>query len=292
MKKIILILSVVLVTIGLTACGKSDNTSISKEVFDGEIKNNALAINSTQSMAVVGKSESNKLSVFDLQLNKKIKELDQFVTPRNIAFSKDGKSFFVSDSSLGNIQEIDIETFKTKKIYKLKKGVFGFTLTNDGKKLLANNQYENTVTILDLSSGNQTIIEGFDGPRQGILIDSVDQLAYVTNFKSDDVKVLELKTQKIIKTLKNIPSVRAISLNEKNNTLYGASSSENSINLVDTQTGELIKKIPVGQEPYGCKLSKEENILLTGEKESNQVSVIDTNRNEVIRTITGLQSPR
>lgn len=49
-----------------------------------------------------------------------------FVTPINIAFSKDGNYLYVSDSSYGEIREYDSKTLKVNRTFKLNKGVFGF----------------------------------------------------------------------------------------------------------------------------------------------------------------------
>lgn len=269
-----------------------ESKTTSSDLFDPEIKNNTLAVGPKEDIVIVGKSDSPDILIYDLKTKKKIKKLSGFLSPRNIAFSKDSSSFFVSDSSLGSIQEFDVMTFERIANYPMEKGVFGFALTKDGKKIIANNQAENSVTILDINTKKQETISGFSGPRQGILIDSTDSYAYVTNFQSDDVKVLDLKTKQIVNTLKNIPKVRAISLDEKNNLLYGASSSNNSINVVDSATGDLLHQISVGEEPYGCILLLDKNLILTGDKGSNQVSVIDLATNKVIRTIKGLKAPR
>lgn len=297
-QKIAFLLASLLLIVGLFYYFTQDthkneaSKTTSYALFDPEIKNNTLAVGPKEDIIVIAKSDHQKIIVYDLKTKKKIKELSGFLSPRNIAFSKDSSSFFISDSSLGSIQEFDVMTFERIANYPMKKGVFGFALTADGKKIIANNQAENSVTILDLTTKKQEIIPGFSGPRQGILIDSTDSYAYVTNFQSDDVKVLDLKTKEIVNTLKNIPKVRAISLDEKNNLLYGASSSNNSINVVDSATGDLLHQIPVGQEPYGCVLLLDKNLILTGDKGSNQVSVIDLTTNKVIRTINGLKAPR
>lgn len=297
-QKIAYLLAALLFIVGLFYYFSQDtpknetSKTASSDLFDPEIKNNTLAVGPKEDIVIVAKSDHQKIIVYDLKTRKKIKELTGFLSPRNIAFSKDSSSFFVSDSSLGSIQEFDVMTFERIANYPMKKGVFGFALTADGKKIIANNQSENSVTILDLTTKKQEIIPGFSGPRQEILIDSTDNYAYVTNFQGDDVRVLDLTTKQIINTLKNIPQVRGIALDEGNNLLYGASSSENTINIVDSTTGNLLNKIPVGKEPYGCILLVNQSLLLTGEKESNQVSVIDLTTNQVIRTIQGLKAPR
>lgn len=276
-----------------TSQANEGEASAKPEAFDMDIKNNSLAINPGETIAVVSNSTVSEIKIYDLEEGKVVATLDEFVTPRNIAFSKDGSHFYISDSTYGNIREYSVETLELTRTFDLEQGVFGFTLTNAGDKIFANNQATSTVTVIDLKSGNvEKVIEGFSQPRQGIIVDSNDEFVYVTNFKGDDVRVINTKTLEIEKTLKGIPSVRAISVDKEGKYLYGASSSENAINVVDIATGQLVKSIPVGQEPYGAALSPDQKLILTGEKASNQVSVIDTNTLEVTSTITGFDEPR
>lgn len=263
------------------------------EAFDMDIKNNSLAVSPDESIAIVCNSVKPELKVYDLKNKKLLNTLTDFVTPRNIAFSKDGKFFYVSDSSYGNIREYDAQSLELKRTFPLEQGVFGFRINNAGDKLFANNQAKSTVTVIDLNKGETIkVIEGFSQPRQGIVISSDDKYAYVTNFEGNDVRVVNTETYEIEKTLTGIPSVRAISIDKDNKYLYGASSSENSINVVDIGENKVVKTIPVGEEPYGAALSPDGKTILTGEKGSNQVSVIDVDSLEVKSTITGLDAPR
>ena len=263
------------------------------EAFDGDITNNSLAISPDETIAVVSYSKIPGIKVYDLTQKVVIAELDEFVTPRNIAFSKDGSHFYVSDSSYGSIREFDSKTLELTRTFELKQGVFGFAVTKDGKRIFANNQFESTVTVINLEDGSiEKVIEGFSRPRQGIVIDSNDTYAYVTNFEGNDVRVVNTTTLEIEKTLSGIPDVRAISVDKEGKYLYGASSSGDTINVVDIASGEVVKTIAVGEEPYGSALSPDGTLILTGEKVSNQVSVIDVASLEVLRTITGLNEPR
>lgn len=263
------------------------------EAFDADIKNNSLAINPEETIAIVSNSTVSEIKIYDLKEEKVIHTLDEFVTPRNIAFSKDGKYFYISDSTYGNIREFNSETFELTRTFELEQGVFGFTLTNAGDKIFVNNQALSTVTVIDLTTGNiEKVIEGFSQPRQGIIIDIQDKFVYVTNFQGDDVRIINTETLEIEKTLKGIPSIRAISIDKESKYLYGASSSENTINILNIESGELVKSIPVGEEPYGSAISPDGKLILTGEKASNQVSVINTETLEVILTIGGFDEPR
>lgn len=270
-----------------------DKMTSTLEVFDGDIKNNALAISPDEQIAIVSNSTIPSIKVYNLNNKTVIGEIDTFITPRNIAFSKDGSKFYVSDSTYGNIREFDSNTLEKLRAFDVHQGVFGFVLNNAGDKIYANNQAEDRVTVINLVSGEiEAIVEGFSGPRQGVVIDDNDNYVYVTNFKGDDVRVLNTETLTIEKTLTGIPSVRAISIDTEKGVLYGASSSDNTINVLDINTGEIIETISVGNEPYGAALSSDNKTVLSGEKASNQISVIDTETLEVQRTITGFSEPR
>lgn len=263
------------------------------EAFDPDIKNNSLAVSPDESVAVVCASGIDFVNIYDLRTDSLIKTINEVVTPRNIAFSKDGTVFYISDSSYGNIREYDSRTFKLLRTFPLAKGVFGFAVDDKNQRIYANNQAENTVSVLNTATGEvDKVINGFNGPRQGIVLADDNRHLYVTNFKSDDVKVVDISTDEIIKTLPGIPAVRQISVDTQRNILYGASSKENAIYALDIATGNQIARIPVGEEPYGAKLSPDRSILLSGEKGSNSISVIRTDSLTIDRTVRGLDGPR
>ena len=265
MKKLAIVLMLSMSVMFLSGCGTKNNAAVSNavkdevqtemvtepEAFDADIKNNSLAISPDEKIAVVSNSTIDKIKVYDIENKKQIGELDEFVTPRNISFSKDGKHFYVSDSSYGSVREFDSRSLNNTRSFDLEKGVFGFVISNSGKKMYVNNQHNSTVTVISLRTGEiEKIIEGFSNPRQGIVIDDSDKYIYVTNFKGNDVRVVNTETFEIEKTLSGIPSVRGISVDKDNKFLYGASSSENSINVIDISSGEVVKTIPVGKEPF------------------------------------------
>lgn len=98
------------------------------EAFDPDIKNNSLAVSPDESVAVVCASGIDFVNIYDLRTDSLIKTINEVVTPRNIAFSKDGTVFYISDSSYGNIREYDSKTFKLLRTFPLAKGVFGFAV--------------------------------------------------------------------------------------------------------------------------------------------------------------------
>lgn len=283
----------------LSACSSTTHQTIAvtanqittTQPFDAIIKNNSLAINESETLAVTSISSESAIKIYNLPSQQLITTLTGYITPRNIEFATDGKSFYVSDSSLGIIRQVAIDGFKTIREIAIGQGAFGFAIYKDD--MFVNNEATNTVSVVSLQSGKiKLTIDGFNEPRQGIKVGPSGRYVYVTNFKGDDVRVIDTQSWKIVKTLTGIPGVRAISISPDESKLYGASSASNSLRIISIKNNQLIKSIPTGKEPYGAALSSDGGVIVVGNKEDNTVQIFDTQNYALIRTISGLNEPR
>jgi DNA-binding beta-propeller fold protein YncE len=258
--------------------------------FDNQIKNNSLTVDPSENLAVALYSDDSLVRVYNLKNHSLITTLD-YVTPRNAQFAADGKSFYISDSSLGIIRQISVGDFSTLREINIGKGAFGFAI--DGKYMFVNNEAENTLSVINLNTWQvEHAIDGFANPRQGIKVGPSGKYVYVTNFQGDDVRIVNTETWKIERVLSGIPGVRAIAISPDETKLYGASSQSNSLRVVLIQSNQLIKAMPTEKDPYGTSLSKDGKILITGNKEDNSVQVFDTSNYKLIKTIRGFNEPR
>ncbi len=264
-----------------------------QQTFDGDIKNNSLAISPDESIAVASYSDSVKVKVYNIKTGRTIKNIVGFINPRNIIFSPDGKIFYVTDSGLGLLMAYDVATLKLIKTYPVGYGAFGSTMNKNGDLIFINNEAASTVTVIDLVSKSvKKIITGFAQPRQGVKLNPANTKLYVTNFANDKITVVDVTTFKIDTTISGFNKIRAISITKDGNTLFAANSGTNSIAVVDVMTGNIIKEIPVGKDPYGASLSPDESILLTGNKMDNTLSLIDIPSLTTKKIITGFKEPR
>ena len=270
------------------ACEASDRWT-----FDGNIRNNSLAISPNETMVVASYSERPEIIVYDLMSNKVKAVLPGYVTPRNIVFDPSGKVFYVSDSSLGIVFKINSDTLETISTIPVGPGAFGTAISNDGKILYINNQAASTVTVYDLEKNQPiSVITGFTQPRQGIKLSSDGENLFVTNFLGDSISVVKKGSNKIEAEIKGFDKIRAISVTKDGHTLFAANSGSNNIAVVDVDKKQIIKTIPVGKDPYGAALTPNESALYSGNKEDNTLSEITLPSMRVTATITGLKQPR
>lgn len=258
--------------------------------FDSQIKNNALTINKAETLAVASNSDNPTVKIYDLNKRKVIATLD-YVTPRNLQFSSDDNSFYISDSSLGVVQQVSMESLKVIHEANVGKGAFGFAIHNN--LMFINNEATNTVTVLNLDNWQiECTISGFSNPRQGIKVGPSGRYVYVTNFSGDDVRIIDTDSWQVVKTLNGIPRVRAIAISPDESKLYGASSKTNSLRVISIKNNQVLEIIPTGRDPYGASLSKDGKTLATGNKEDGSVQVFDLTNYSLIKTIDGLDEPR
>jgi len=261
--------------------------------FDGNIRNNSLALSPDETIAVVSYSERPDVVVYNLQTGAVQGVLHGYVTPRNIVFAPDGKALYVSDSSLGTIAKIDTVSLQAKALMAAGPGAFGTALSKDGSALYVNNQASSTVTRFDTATNQaRGVITGFAQPRQGVRLSPDGATLYVTNFLGDKITLVDTATNKITGEITGFKMIRAISVTADGKTLFAANSGSNNIAVVAIGKREILSTVPVGKDPYGATLTPDGRFVYAGNLGDNTVSVIDVALLKVTATITGFKQPR
>jgi len=268
-------------------------TTPTRNTFDGEIHNNSLALSPDESTAVVSYSERPEVIVYDLKSNAVRGVVSRYITPRNIGFFPDGRSFFVSDSTQGVIERVDLATLKALSRLAAGPGVFGTVLSKSGDTLYANNQATSSVTVFDTSSAQaRAVIVGFAQPRQGVKLSPDGKTLYVTNFLGDKVTIVDTKFNKIVGEITGFNKIRAISISDDGRTMFAANSGSDTIAVVDIEKRDIVTTVRVGKDPYGAALTPDGKFIYSGNLADNTVSVIDVPSLKVVATINGFNEPR
>jgi YVTN family beta-propeller protein len=261
--------------------------------FDGAIHNNSLAVSPDETIAVASYSEGPDVIVYDLQTGAVRAVLHGYITPRNIVFEPSGRSFYISDSSLGRIDRVDSGSLRVRSSLPAGAGAFGTTISADGATLYVNNEAASTVTRFDLTRERpDAVITGFAQPRQGVRLSSDGNTLLVTNFLGDKITLVDTHTNKISGEIVGFNKIRAISVSADGKTLYAANSGSNSVSVVDVDQRRIITSIAVGRDPYGAALSPDGKAVYSGNLADNSLSVIDVATQQVVNTITGFNEPR
>ncbi|WP_024301619.1 YncE family protein [Pseudogulbenkiania sp. MAI-1] len=261
--------------------------------FDGDIRNNTLAVSPDERMAVVGNSQTDHLLVYDLQSGVLKASLLGFVTPRNIVFSPNGVHFYVTDSSKGVLERWSAQALRREDSLALGPGAFGSAIDRQGRRLYVNNQASSTVTVVDVPGWRaEKIITGFAGPRQGVKLSPDDDTLYVTNFRNDLLSLVDTATLSLRGEIGGFDKIRAISVSADGKRLFAANSGSDTLAEVDTVSRRIVATVRVGRDPYGAALRPDGKALYAGNLKSNSLTEVTLPDFKSVAEIGGFRGPR
>jgi len=125
---------------------------------------------------------------------------------RAISITADGNTLYAASSVTNSVAVVDLKTYTIRMFVPVGNDPYGAALSPDGSRVYSGNKLDNTLTIID-TSDNKPIgtITGFNEPRQAIVFGQHGAVAYVLN-KDLSIAVVDLKAQKIIRTIGSAPS--------------------------------------------------------------------------------------
>src|SRR4029078_13175002 len=77
-------------------------------------------------------------------------------------------------------------------------------------------------------------------------------MLYVANSQGDDISIIDLSTQKVVKTSKVGPIVHGVCAQADGRRAFATIESENSLKVIDTKTSTVTDTIPLGGRPNEC----------------------------------------
>jgi len=101
------------------------------------------------------------------------------------------------------------------------------------------------------------------------------RLLYVVCQDSDEVRVVEAASGKLIKAIPVGHVPRAIALSPDAKTMFIANAWSDTVSVIDTTNLEVVRTLPTGFEPSGVVFDSNANVLYVANRLSNDISVID-----------------
>jgi YVTN family beta-propeller protein len=106
------------------------------------------------------------------------------------------------------------------------------------------------------------------------------RLLYVVCQDSDELRVVELASGRVLKTIPVGRVPRGIALSPDGMSVYVTNSWSDNVSVIDAKTLEVVRTLPTGFEPAGVALDSKANTLYVANRLSNDVSVIDLKSGE------------
>ena len=120
--------------------------------------------------------------------------------------SADGSSIFVACNKSSEIVEISAESWNVVRRIPARPGVYNLDVTHDGRRLIATNKRDQSISIYDLKSGKElTRLPTKRKVLHGVVVSSDDLYALVTvegvGSEPGTVEIIDLTTLKTVATL-------------------------------------------------------------------------------------------
>lgn len=131
--------------------------------------------------------------------------------------STDGSSIFVACNASNEIVEINANTWSLVRRIPARAGVYNLDVTHDGKRLIATNKRDQSVSIYELKSGRELArVPTKRKVLHGVVVSSDDRYAFITvegvGSEPGTVEIVDLSTLKTVTTLDLPPGAAGIDL--------------------------------------------------------------------------------
>jgi YVTN family beta-propeller protein len=125
----------------------------------------------------------------------------------------------------------------------------------------------------------------------GIVIDEEENKAYVANYKSHSISVIDGSTYAVDSF--SVPSFpRNMALDVSSDILYVSHHMNSSVSVIDLKTRQVTDTIPVGAGSEKMALDAASSELYVVNRGSDTIQIIDTATNSVLKTVNVGKSPQ
>lgn len=172
--------------------------------------------------------------------------------------------------------------------------ILDMTGCDGGPRVLVTNLISNTVSFINTATNTVQATVSVGREPRGIAVNPVSPTAYVANFGSDTLSVLDTVAAKVTDTIQ-LPGTRqgpqGVTVSPDGRRVYVVNGRANSVSVIDVQTKTVIATVPVGAQPQDLALTPDGARLYITNYGSNSVSVMDAQTNAIVTTIPVGQGP-
>lgn len=158
----------------------------------------------------VADRESHRISVFDAARMARLATIAVGTAPFALALSPDERRLYVGNVRSNDLTVIDTEALKALATVPAGAMPYGIAVSPDGTRIFVTNQHAATVTVLDAGRLVIAATVGVGRYPEGIVIKG--GRAYVANWFSDSVSVLDLATLKEVAQLPVAEGPRSLAI--------------------------------------------------------------------------------
>ena len=176
-----------------------------------------------------------------------------------ITANKKGDLIYVIAIDDKKVLQLDTASLNILRTFMTGNGPDGIGISADDSKLFVTNTEDRNISIIDIKTGKQSILE--TGGKPELIHGNKDHsMLYISNFFGNKIHIIDTKSGEIVKQIENIKTPEEAVLSEDENLIYVVSFDLSEVYVYDAITLEK-KPIsyktgnkPIGVMPVGNKL--------------------------------------
>ena len=216
--------------------------------------------------------------------------------PMNLQISPDGRLAAVVNAGYGenSVQLLDAATGQLLDTRAVPAAWAGLAFAPDGRTVYASGGQRNCVYSFKIEDRklhpDSTLVLGAKWPQQkigvaGVAVDGARNLLYAVTREDNSLYTFDLKTRRVLRTLKLPAEAYGVLLSPDGDHLYISLWGAHAVAVYDVAGQQLLASIPVESHPNDLTLSRDGRRLFVANANSNSVSVIDTRLGRVTETL-------
>jgi len=201
-------------------------------------------------------SESNTVSVVDLNTGGIVKAIPTGSYPHGLRLSPDGQELFIANVEDGSVSVIDVASLEELARISVGKAPVQVGFTPDGTRVYVSLRDENKVAVIDRAA--RQVITKIDVGRNPIQVFATPdgRYVYVANQGSDTdpdnrVSIIDVASNEVVKTLTVGAGAHGVTISTDGQFAYVTNIKDNSVSVIDAASQTVVRTIPVGEGPNG-----------------------------------------
>ena len=118
-----------------------------------------------------------------------------------------------------------------------------------------------------------------------LTIDSTRNLLFSTHLGAGMLYVVDLKTNKLVKTFEDLPGIEGVEIAPDVRKAYTSNWLENKIGVIDLEQMKIIRKIPTESKPDGIAYAPPFHKIYVSDERARAEAVVDAGKDEIVTTL-------
>ena len=118
-----------------------------------------------------------------------------------------------------------------------------------------------------------------------LTIDPATHRLFVAHLGAGNVYVVDVKTNKVLNTIANVPGVEGVTFVAELQKLYTSDWGEDAIGVVDLRRMQILTKIPTESKPDGSAYAAAFGKLYVSDERARAVAVVDVKRDVIVKML-------